>query len=125
MKSAKQLNGYYQKTTFDISALSKEEQEPIFANALTEGPEPVKIRIAKSYSTIIQQCLTKKELAEAIASNAKDGLCSAGKYFDSNVAMSEAYEQEMGEAMDTTAEFDLGLANEAWKIAVENNYYTN
>lgn len=38
MKSAKKLNGYYQKTKVNIDALSSEQKNAMFENALTDGP---------------------------------------------------------------------------------------
>jgi len=81
--------------------------------------------LASAFSAIIQEWLTADQLDAVNAANVVNygtPVCATGDYCDSNVAMSEAFENEMGREVDMESDADVSLWNEAWEVAKDHNF---
>lgn len=84
--------------------------------------------LAKSFSNVLNEWLTKEEMATVIERNQtpeyQDGSCATHDFCDANQAIIDAFEKEAGRELDTQDEDDMKLIQKAWDLARDNNFYT-
>lgn len=84
------------------------------------------ITLAKEFSSILKEWLSKKEMEELIQANKDErdsSICHSHDYCDPNQAMADAFKKVTGKEVDMQKDKDSALVDAAWDLAKKENFY--
>lgn len=84
-------------------------------------------RLARSFSAVLKEWLTVERMQLVIqrnkSGNLPEWICASHDFCDANMAMSEAFNNELKREVDSNSDYDTDLWNKAWYMAKTADFF--